>query len=283
MLTSAMAKRCCSNPTQQYPESGTQLRGRRVVEPMGLNRRMSANQDAVIDYSPSRSVRSIANASWNFAKVPVFPPDHATPRIDPGALEFGLARGSGHAERDGSLEDLSDDQDALSPSVFEAKPSRRGVHIRVPGGVPAGTTDYPNGIRWIQTIETNTPLFNQTSPYVDFIPPADDKPFYFSDPNERATFSDSPSRSANNVRWDATLSLAGVNGRTITRFDSVKYGFEIDAAGTLALHAPSSAGVASLVIHGDTLRSEYPDWNFSGGFAVPAVPAGSAASGTATA
>jgi hypothetical protein len=280
MLTSAIAKRCCNNRMRQYPESGVQLRGRRVVEPMGPHRRMSTNQDAGIDYGPNLSLR---NGSWNFAKVPVFPPGHATPRINVGAVEFQLARAGGHAEHDGSLEDLSDDQDALSPSVFEQKPSGRGLHIRVPGGVPAGTTSYPDGIRWIQTIDTNTPLFHQTSPYVDFIPPADNKPFYFSDANETATFSDNPSRSANNVKWDATLSLAGVNGRTITRFDSVKYGFEIDAAGTLGLHRPNSAGVADIVIHGDTLRSEYPDWNFSGGFAVPAVPAGGAVAGTATA
>jgi hypothetical protein len=34
-----------------------------------------------------------------------------------------------------------------------------------------------------------------------------------------------------------------------------------------------------LVIYGDTLGSEYPDWVFSGGFAVPQVPSGGSASG----
>src|SRR5215472_7204095 len=187
------------------------------------------------------------------------------------------------ALRDGSpddLEQMEGDQDALMPSVFERKPSGRGVHIRVQGGNPQGTPDFPDGIRWVQTIDTNAPLFNQNPPYVDFAPPKDDKPFYFPDARENATFSDNPSRKANGVRWDATLSLVGVHERTITRFDSVNYGFDIDASGTLNLHGPSTTGVADLVIHGDTLRSEYPDWVFSGGFAVPQVPSGGAAGGT---
>jgi hypothetical protein len=179
-------------------------------------------------------------------------------------------------QADGSLEDLSDDQDSLTPSVFEQKPSGRGVHIRVNGGHPGPTPDYPEGIRWIQTIDTNAPLFGQSPPYVDFIPPRDDKPFYFSDALEArqgGTFSDNPSRRANSVRWDATLSLVGVSGRTVTRIDSVNYGFDINASGALALHGPSTTGISDVVVQGDTLRSEYSDWNFSGGFAVPQVPA----------
>jgi hypothetical protein len=209
-------------------------------------------------------------------------PDAPLPRIEPGAIRFQpLAAGA-----DGSLEDLQDDQDSLVPSVFERKRSGRGVHIRVTGGNPAGTADFPQGIRWVQTIDTTAPLFGLSPPYVDFVPPADDKPFYFSDAMEAAqggTFSDSPSRSANGVRWDATLSLVGVAGRQVTRLDSVNYGFDIDATGALTPHGPSATGVADVVIHGDTLRSEYPDWNFSGGFAVPQVPQGPVTGGTGTA
>lgn len=204
------------------------------------------------------------------------------PRIDLGAISFRSF--SAAALRDGSPDDeeaMQEDQDALVPSVFEPGKNKRGVHIRVTGGNPAGTPDFPNGIRWVQTIDTNAPLFGQSPPYVDFIPPKDDKPFYFSDAQENATFSDNPTRKANGVRWDATLSLVGVRGRTITRLDSVNYGFDIDASGTLSLHRPSTTGVASLVIHGDTLRSEYPNWVFSGGFAVPQVPSGGGAGGTA--
>ena len=259
---------------------------------------------------------------WDFSRIPIYPPErtrhsHAgflttlaqatyydsgstysnqsrrsaapRPRIELGAISFhSLPSEETHdvTPHDGSpdnLEAMEDDQDALTPSVFERGRTGRGVHIRVPGGNPGGTPDFPDAIRWVQTIDTNVPLFGQSPPYVDFIPPKDDKPFYFSDAQENATFSDNPSRKANGVRWDATLSLVGVHERTITRFDSVNYGFDIDASGTLNLHGPSTTGVADLVIHGDTLRSEYPDWVFSGGFAVPQVPSGGAAGGTATA
>ncbi|HEY4329327.1 MAG TPA: hypothetical protein VGN88_06300 [Phycisphaerae bacterium] len=190
------------------------------------------------------------------------------------------------SSHDGSPDDLDQmqgDQDALPTSVFEHKPGTRGLHIRVPGGVPGGTPDYPDGIRWMQTITTNAPLFGQISPYVDFILPKDDKPFYFPDAQETATFSDNPSRTKNNIKWDATLSLVGVHGRSITRLDSVNYGFDIDATGTVNLHSPKSTGVMDLVIHGDTLRSEYSNWSFGGGFAVPSVPKGSGSDNNAVA
>jgi Domain of unknown function (DUF4157) len=237
-------------------------------------------------------------ASWNFNHVPLYSPGQnsiATPwssgrssrsgpaiggePIDLGAIHLQSLRPErtrDAMQADGSLEDLSDDQDSLTPSTFERKSTGRGVHVRVNGGHPGATPEYSDGIRWIQTIETNKPLGGQTSPYVDFAPPADDKPFYFSDAMEASyggKFSDNPSRSANGIRWDATLSLAGVSGRTVTRIDSVNYGFDIDASGVLSLHGPSSTGTADVVIQGDTLRSEYPDWIFSGGFAVPQVPA----------
>ena len=233
--------------------------------------------------------------SWNFSQTPLNPPapssaiSGSTPRIDRGSITLSplLAEDAKTSpSRDGSPDDLQQmqgDQDALPTSVFEHKPGTRGLHIRVPGGVPGGTPDYPDGIRWMQTIMTNAPLFGQTPPYVDFILPKDDKPFYFPDAQETATFSDNPSRTANNIKWDATLSLVGVHGHNITRIDSVNYGFDIDATGTVNLHSPKSTGVIDLVIHGDTLRSEYPDWSFGGGFAVPSVPkpAGSANSAEA--
>jgi len=138
---------------------------------------------------------------------------------------------------------MSDDQDALTPDVFERGWTGRGVHIRVSGGNPAGTRDFPDGVRWVQTIDTNAPLFGQSPPYVDFIPAQrDDKPFYFSDSGERATFSDNPSRGANDIRWDATLSLVGVKGPVITRLDSVNYGFRIDPSGTLRPTSSKSNG-----------------------------------------
>jgi len=222
-------------------------------------------------------------APWSLSQVPVSSPaqnqrsspfaSRSSAKIDWSAIQFQpVSPFSSRGQADGSLEDLSDDQDSLAPSVFERKPTGRGIHIRVNGGNPGGTPDYPDGIRWMQTIETSAPLFGQSSPYVDFIPPRDNKPFYFSDAGETATFSDNPSRTANGIQWDATLSLVGVSGRVVTRIDSVKYGFAIDTTGNLSLHSPATMGVGSLVVHGDTLRSEYPDWVFSGGFAVAQVP-----------
>ncbi len=224
---------------------------------------------------------SKSRAPWSLSQIPLSAPtqrpfasrSNPNPKIDWSAIQFApVSPFSLQRQADGSLEDLSDDQDALAPSTFERKPSGRGIHIRVDGGNPGGTPEYPDGIRWMQTIETSAPLFGQSSPYVDFIPPRDNKPFYFSDAGETATFSDNPSRSANGIQWDATLSLVGVSGRVVTRFDSVKYGFDIDATGNLTLHQPATMGTGSLVVHGDTLRSEYPDWVFSGGFAVAQVP-----------
>jgi hypothetical protein len=236
--------------------------------------------------------------AWDFNKIPIFPPNQqraSAPTLSPASTPhikvetFGLGSfASGAAQSltqpDGSPDDLevmSDDQDALTPDVFEPGRTGRGVHIRVSGGNPAGTPDFPDGLRWVQTIDTNAPLFGQSPPYVDFaLHQKDDKPFYFNDARENATFSDNPSRSANGIRWNATLSLVGVKGRIVTRFDSVNYGFDIDPSGTLSPHQPRATGVIDLVIHGDTLRSEYPDWVFSSGFAVPQVPGGAVAGET---
>jgi hypothetical protein len=251
-------------------------------------------------YPPERTPNSITGFSSTLAQATDYDcgstyPDPQSrrstalrPRIDRGAIRFhrlpsdeagGVVPGADGSPDD--LEDLEDDQDALTPSVFERRPNGRGVHIRVPGGTPGGTADHPDGVRWIQTINTNAPLHGLSPPYGDFIPPADDgKPFYFTDARENATFSDNPSRSRNSVWWDATLSLVGVAGRNITRLDSVNYGFDLDASGTLTLHGPSTTGVADIVIQGDTLRSTYPDWVFSGGFAVPQVPGGAVTGGT---
>ena len=122
------------------------------------------------------------------------------------------------APRDGSpddLEEMQDDQDTLTPSVFEQGTTGRGVHIRVSGGNPTGTPDFPDGVASNQTVDTNAPLFGQSPPYVDFILPKDDKPFYFPDAKENRLLSDNPSRKTNGVHWDATLSLVGVRRRNV--------------------------------------------------------------------
>src|ERR1043166_1333896 len=199
------------------------------------------------DAKPSVDQGAPHQASWDFSRIPVYPDEpvqRSLPRIELGTVHFdgfSSQKEAGVARRtDGSPDELDvmqEDQDGLIPSVFERRRTGHGVNIRVNGGSPSGTPDYPDGIRWVQTVETNTPLSGRGSLYVDFVPPSDDgKPFYFTDARENATFSDNPSRSANGVQWNAILSLVGVRERTITRFDSVKYGFDIDPSGTLSLH-----------------------------------------------
>lgn len=303
MSTSVRMRRPC-------PCSGLESPVRTAPGPRSLNH---PRRDA--DSGPITARRGAQHTAWDFSTIPIHPrdrPSHAMPRIDPASIRFEALPPSegprGSSALDGSPDDLdvmAEDQDALIPSVFgpgrttsrSALPTRaahtlvpsvfergrrgRGVHIRVRGGNPAGTSEYPNGIRWVQTIETNAPIRGRGSVYVDFIPPADDgKPFYFTDARANATFSDNPSRHANGARWDATLSLVGVRGRRVTRLDSVRYGFDISAVGTLNLHAPRAVGAGDLVIHSDTLRSGYPSWEFSGGFTVSEVPGRGIGSGT---
>jgi len=259
--------------------------------------RSSGNQPFAAQAVPHPAAANESFPSWDFSKIPLDAPSQTAgstamapwassrppvngPRLDLSAVTLQplkAERTRDAMQGDGSLQESNEDQDSLRPSVFEQTRNRRGVHVRVLGGHPGPIREYPDGIRWVQTIDTNKPLFGQTPPYVDFVPPKDDKPFYFSDAMEASqggTFSDSPTRRANDVRWDATLSLVGVSGRSVTRIDSMNYGFAIDPAGALTVHGPSATGAASVVVQGDTLRSEYPDWIFSGGFAVPQVPAG---------
>lgn len=242
----------------------------------------------------------MAGFAWDFSKIPIFAPNRqresaptlslaSTPRIQVETFGRGSVASEGTQSlslRDGSpddLEEMSDDQDAFI-DVFERGKSGRGVHIRVSGGNPTGTADFPDGLRWAQTIDTNAPLGGQTPPYVDeALRQHDDKPFYFDDAHENATFSDNPSRKANGIWWDAVLSLVGVKGNVVTRLDSIKYGFEIDPSATLSLHQPRALGAAGTVVHGDTLRSQFPNWVFSSGFAEPEVPSGPVTGDTGTA
>src|SRR5262249_14989499 len=207
---------------------------------------------------PKRAHASHSSPGWDFSRVPVSGRD-ATPEDEP-------------KQTPDELPQMDEDQDALTADVFKRRPSGRGIDIQVSGGIPGGTKESPDGVRWIQTVNTNAPLGGATPPFVDHTVPAGTKPFYFRDGRERATFLDTPARTKNDVWWEGTLSLVGVRGRTITRIDSMQYGFAIDAKGTLTLNAPHATTTGDIVVHGDTLRSEHPDWVFSGGFAVPQVP-----------
>jgi hypothetical protein len=122
--------------------------------------------------------------------------------------------------------------------------------------------------RFTQTIDTNAPRGGVTSPYVDPRPNDDTKPFYYTDAEEQSSagrFHDSPTRPVPGggiTRWDAVCSIAHVSGKSVTILDSLKYGFSIDTANTVAPRSPVTASGGDVGGHVATLRSEFPDWTF---------------------
>ena len=129
------------------------------------------------------------------------------------------------------------------------------------------STDYPDGFKWTQVIDTSDPLGGTTSPYVDPRPNDDSKPFYWTDAEQKShptTFIDYPSRPApasGVTTWDATLALNGVDEglQIVTMFDRLSYGFTRDSTGTITLRGPTSPASS---MDRTTLASEFPGWLF---------------------
>ncbi|MBI5559225.1 MAG: hypothetical protein HY885_16500 [Deltaproteobacteria bacterium] len=169
---------------------------------------------------------------------------------------------------DKSTSQTTGEQDQNATLTSFATESRGvGIVVEITNG--ASSPDYPNGYHWTQTIDTNVPLGGTTSPYVDPRPNDDTKPFYWTDAEAAArptTFIDHPSRHApasGTTTWDAVLSVNGVNGTTVTRLDSLAYGFSIDTAGTVSPRTPTSPGSGLVTTHQMTLASEFPGWTFN--------------------
>lgn len=173
------------------------------------------------------------------------------------------------ADGDKSVTPSTEDQDQQAGST-SLKAAPNGIIIKVePEGVYT-STDYPDGFRWTQTITTNAnkggPLLNTPVQYTDPKPNDDNKPFYWTDAEElqhKGTFEDTPTRKprpAGTVNWDAFLSLNGVNGKHVTRFDTLTYGFSVDSTGTVTVRGPAEP--ADLSDHFSTLRSDFPGWQF---------------------
>ncbi|MCJ7600990.1 MAG: hypothetical protein MUO63_05725 [Desulfobulbaceae bacterium] len=169
---------------------------------------------------------------------------------------------------DKSTNQSSGDQDQnASLTSFAAEARGVGIQVEITNGT--SSLDYPDGYRWTQTIDSNVPLGGATSPYVDPRPNDDTKPFYWTDAEAAArptTFIDHPSRNApatGTTTWDAVLSLNGVNGTSVTRLDSLSYGFSIDTAGSVAPHHPITPGSGLVSTHRSTLTSEFPGWTFT--------------------
>lgn len=167
----------------------------------------------------------------------------------------------------GVVPDTEMQDQSASLNSFSTESSGIGIVVDVAQG--ESSPDYPDGLRWTQTIDTNVPLGGTTSPYVDPRPNDDTKPFYWTDAEYAARptqFEDHPSRptpSSGTTTWRAVLSLNGVDGTTVTRFDSIAYGFDIDSAGAVTGVSPASAGAGAASTHQSTLSSEFSSWTFN--------------------
>jgi len=177
--------------------------------------------------------------------------------------------------RDKSTEvSLGDQDQGTSVSTFNG--TANGVEIEVDGVGCFTSTDFPDGFRWTQVIDTNAPLGGASSPYVDPHPNDDTKPFYWTDAEEASSpchFKDTPSRTppaSGAIYWQATLGLNGVNDatKTVKGFAYLTYGFTIDNASKVTTRPPDLTGGADHrsqlgVNHRSQLTAEFGGWTFS--------------------
>lgn len=207
--------------------------------------------------------RQLGNGYVQSLAQPASDKETVTPRLR--VKSFGVAD---RFEQDKSTGAFQDEQDQ-SASVTSYTTTARGVGMQVEAVGVYSSSDYPDGFRWTQTIDTNVPLGGTTSPYVDPRPNDDTKPFYWTDAEYAArptTFRDFPSRNppaTGTTTWQAILSLNGVNGTDVTRFDSLTYGFSIDSTGTVTPSGLASPGSGLIATHQSTLASEFPGWTFA--------------------
>jgi hypothetical protein len=203
----------------------------------------------------------------DFSRISVHPKPSPTIRATLGSLTEAALPADKITQKDRAKSDQS-----IGSTVVAATTS--GVDVTAEAQNLVSSPDFPDGFRWLQTVTTNdpsntpvgAPLLPTPISYVDPLPNDDTKPFYWTDAEEAKNlghFSDQPGRPAHptgTITWDAVLSLGGVKGTDVTRFDSVTYGFSIDSAGKVSTRGPGSPlGVAS---HIATLSGEFPGWTF---------------------
>jgi hypothetical protein len=155
----------------------------------------------------------------------------------------------------------------LEVGTFAAR--SQGLRIVAEANGAFESTDYPDGFKFTQTIDTNAPLHGADAPYVDPHPNDDMKPFYWTDVEQRmypTTFKDHPWRNPPTgtavTYWQATLALNGVDeaSKSVTGFDYITYGFLIDAAGNVKLNYPQQVDGEN---HRQTLKNEWSSWTFT--------------------
>ena len=216
------------------------------------HRRAAAGDSAPV--RPPPRIRSVSLAPGpaatrpDFASLSIFPADKITQR--------------GKAKADQSIGGVN-----ISPTA-------KGLDITAEAENVYTSNEFPDGFRWVQTVTTNdpsntpvgAPLLPAPTTYVDPLPNDDTKPFYWTDAEEAqnvAHFHDAPGRPAHptgTIVWSAILSLAGVNGKNVTIFDSMTYGFSRASNGTVTLDGPGSQGDISSQLA--ALGTEFPTWTF---------------------
>jgi hypothetical protein len=190
------------------------------------------------------------------------------PRIDLSAFAFGRPSDVFAAMADKSeVENEAEEQDqSIDVGTFVER--RGGVRIVAEIGGGFDSPDFPDGLKFTQTIETNAPLRGAPSAYVDPHPNDDGKPFYWTDAQQQrnpTTFKDHPWRypptGSAAKYWRGTLALNGVDeaNRTVTGLDYITYGFILDAAGNVKLNYPANVDGEH---HRQTLAGEFTGWTF---------------------
>jgi len=117
-------------------------------------------------------------------------------------------------------------------------------------------------LTWVQTVyRHNQPIGPNPNPYcVDACTPDDNLPFYFTDteiaadPKRRKRFSDHSSRSPPTVaqgttKWRAIVSLALVNEKRVTVWNSLVWGWDMTPGGAVATVGPRTATRSEIVGH----------------------------------
>ena len=186
----------------------------------------------------------------------------------PRRLRVPRPRGAYGALPDKSATEREEESDQnVEVGTFAAR--SQGLRIVAEANGAFESTDYPDGFKFTQTIDTNAPLHGADAPYVDPHPNDDMKPFYWTDVEQRmypTTFKDHPSRNPPTgtavTYWQATLALNGVDeaSKTVTGFDYITYGFLIDAAGNVKLNFPQQIDGEN---HRQTLKNEWSSWTFT--------------------
>ena len=224
------------------------------------------NQPPAAQRLDSDSVLNLQRLAGNRAVASLLAEMGIAPRLHVNS--FGrrpLMRG-GYPDK--SIDPIGESQDqSVDTSTFVA--TAKGVRIVAEASGVTESAEFPEGFKFTQVIETNDPLHGATSPYVDPHPNDDTKPFYWTDAEQTkypTTFKDAPSRTAPTgttaTWWQATLGLNGVNegSKTVTGYDYLTYGFNLDSAGRVTINGPASVDGTN---HRTQLAAEFSGWTFS--------------------